>query len=80
MASVRVASVVDVNPSGDLKEDLKLVQALLPENYGATVVRKPTETLILIVGYDVAGWTLEDYVIPRLASGMIYTEEVHLYG
>lgn len=31
--------------------------------------------LLLIVGVDVAGWTLDDYVIPRLASGGIYAEE-----
>jgi hypothetical protein len=30
----------------------------------------------LIAGRDVAGWTLDDYVIPRLASGMYYAEEV----
>lgn len=29
-----------------------------------------------IEGYDRAGWTLEDYVIPRLASGLIVATEV----
>lgn len=27
---------------------------------------------VLIVGHDDAGWTLEDYVLPRLASGMYF--------
>lgn len=30
----------------------------------------------LIEGYDNAGWTLDGYVIPRLASGLIRAEEV----
>jgi len=31
---------------------------------------------VIVRGEDYAGWTLEDYVIPRLASGMIFTKEV----
>lgn len=30
----------------------------------------------LIGGYDEAGWTLEDYIIPRLASGLYWAWEV----
>jgi hypothetical protein len=30
----------------------------------------------LIAGHDVAGWTLDDYVIPRLASGLHVALEV----
>ena len=30
---------------------------------------------VLIEGMDHAGWTLEDYVIPRLASGLIGCQE-----
>ena len=58
------------------------VDAYLPANYrtvekyvkpmGATKYRWVT----LIVGEDDAGWTLEDYVIPRLASGLIGAEVV----
>ncbi len=31
---------------------------------------------LMIIGVDVAGWTLDDYVIPRLASGLIFAEEI----
>jgi hypothetical protein len=30
----------------------------------------------LIEGEDNAGWTLDGYVIPRLASGLIFAKEV----
>lgn len=31
---------------------------------------------VLIGGTDVSGWTLDAYVIPRLASGLLFAEEV----
>ena len=31
---------------------------------------------VLISGSDVAGWTMGDYVKPRLASGMLGCEEI----
>ena len=34
------------------------------------------DEVVLIVGRDSAGWTLDGYVIPRLASGTIFAEEV----
>lgn len=52
--------------------DLARVNAYLPDNYGAVEVMDS----ILIVGYDSAGWTLDGYVVPRLASGLIWAEEV----
>lgn len=33
---------------------------------------------MVIQGEDVAGWTLDDYVIPRLASGLIGASEIDL--
>jgi hypothetical protein len=60
------------------------VSQYLPSNYwvvatttvGEDVVfTKPGETVCLIVGNDVAGWTLNDYVIPRLGSGMVFCKE-----
>ena len=33
---------------------------------------------IWIAGEDRAGWTLDDYVMPRLNSGLIYGNEVGL--
>ena len=32
--------------------------------------------VFIIAGEDVAGWTLDDYVIPRLGSGLIFAEEI----
>lgn len=32
----------------------------------------------VIHGRDSAGWTLDEYVIPRLASGLIWADEVGL--
>lgn len=51
------------------------IQAYLPRNY--TVLMGPDGNW-LIVGYDSAGWTLDDYVIPRLASGLHFAEEIAL--
>ncbi len=53
--------------------DLRRVQAYLPRNYVATL---EDDDSIRITGRDSAGWTLDDYVLPRLASGMIFAEEV----
>lgn len=52
--------------------DLDQVQAYMPSNYQAVEVGET----VIVVGYDHAGWTLDGYVIPRLASGLIYAEEV----
>lgn len=49
------------------------VAAYMPRNYAVT---KATDDQITIAGEDNAGWTLDDYVIPRLASGLIFAREV----
>lgn len=49
---------------------VRSVTPYLPRNYHAS--EHPDG--VLISGADVAGWTLEDYVIPRLASGLIFAE------
>jgi hypothetical protein len=46
------------------------VRQYLPNNY--TVAESPADGPTLVVGQDVAGWTLEDYVLPRLASGLMF--------
>lgn len=53
------------------------VRAYLPANYRIT---EATETRITIAGNDVAGWTLDGYVIPRLASGLISAREIRDIG
>ena len=50
------------------KEDL---EAYLPENYKVIGGELGLNDAYVIEGEDMAGWTLEDYVVPRLASGMM---------
>jgi len=56
----------------------KRVAAYLPRN--AIVTGGYTEgdgkSVVTIAGYDDAGWTFEDYVKPRLASGNMFAEKV----
>lgn len=63
--------------------ELDRVQRYLPSNYQAAEkvvldpynAEVPLSKQIVIFGYDNAGWTLDNYVIPRLASGMIFATE-----
>ena len=55
---------------------LERVQQYLPRNYTAS----ERNGVIWISGRDQAGWTLDEYVIPRLASGLIFAEEVSSEG
>ena len=71
-ATVRKATV-KVRPGTDLEAALDQVSAYLPSNYSAAILRSGE---IDITGIDIAGWTLDGYVIPRLASGLIFAEEV----
>lgn len=48
------------------------VMRYLPSNYEA--IERLGE--VLVIGQDHAGWTMDDYVIPRLASGLIGCREV----
>ena len=59
--------------------DQAAVARFLPDNYrvvglvpGGTLVPEGT----LIAGQDEAGWTLDGYVLPRLASGLLFGSEV----
>jgi hypothetical protein len=55
-------------------KDAEDVASLLPANYW--ILGTSTSDKVLIAGRDNAGWTLDGYVIPRLGSALIYTEEV----
>jgi len=46
----------------------------LPDNY--EVVAQDGNN-VYIVGEDYAGWTMDDYVIPRLASGGIFVAKIN---
>ena len=54
------------------REKLETVRRYLPSNYSADC----DGGNIWIHGVDSAGWTLDGYVIPRLASGLYRAEEV----
>ena len=58
--------------------DAKQLWVLLPGNYDIIGgdLGEPGRPVYLIAGEDVAGWTLDDYVIPRLASGTIFCTEI----
>lgn len=50
------------------------VERYLPGNYEVTF---SDNEFAYVKGEDMAGWTAEDYVIPRLQSGMIYAEKIN---
>lgn len=56
-------------------------RAYLPDNYDLMESYEVEENgriglVVIIGGVDRLGWTLDDYVIPRLASGLIWAEEI----
>jgi hypothetical protein len=67
-----------------LHVDAKTVSAYLPGNYRdlGEVIHRPfaslenTEKCLVIGGRDHHGWTLDDYVIPRLGNGLMRAEEI----
>jgi hypothetical protein len=52
--------------------DIGTVIDYLPTNYKAT----PVGEALLIYGEDDHGWGMSTYVIPRLASGLVWAEEI----
>ncbi len=53
-------------------DKLEAIRRYLPSNYSA----EATGDDVWITGTDNRGWTLDGYVIPRLASGWYRAEEV----
>lgn len=60
----------------------RVIERYLPDNY--TVVFESFlpdgKSDLIVAGEDVAGWTLDGYVIPRLASGLYFAREYASYG
>lgn len=55
----------------------RVIEAYMPGNYAVMgVVDDDGDACAVVSGEDVAGWTLDDYVIPRLASGLWFGDEV----
>ena len=72
-AFIFTANTMDYNEASTM---LGRVLAYLPGNYEAALVTANNLVFgVKISGYDSAGWTLDGYVIPRLASGNMYAEE-----
>lgn len=55
-----------------------VVARYLPSNYALWGETPYPECYTIIQGEDVAGWTLHGYVLPRLASGLYFGEEVEV--
>ncbi len=62
------------HPLRNIEEFLDRVRAYMPDNY--KVSYNSLTKQFMITGHDVAGWTLDGYVIPRLASGLVFAEEI----
>jgi hypothetical protein len=69
---MRYAIIKDMRKS----DSVETVKAYLPNNF--TVAHVDDNGAILIIGNDDHGWTLDGYVIPRLASALITAQEVRL--
>ena len=66
-----------VSPKYDAVKLCGVVREYLPANFVAHIINDSGgNERVLIEGYDRAGWTLDGYVIPRLASGLIAAKEV----
>lgn len=65
-----------------IRSDSPAIAAYLPSNY--TVLARGAEDpefgglVTIIEGTDHAGWTLSEYVLPRLASGLYSGYEIDL--
>ena len=71
-----------INPHNKLDfneaEELRTrVEAYMPSGYTAVLSTHNNLTFkVMVVGEDRYGWTLDGYVIPRLASGNMFAEEL----
>lgn len=68
MSNVRVAIV----RSGKAQRE---VAQYLPDNY-SVIGRTLDNECTIVAGRDNAGWTLDQYVIPRLGSALLHCEEI----
>lgn len=68
---------IDAERANQVHNFASQVRAYLPGNYKVVTVGADERNFasVVIAGQDSAGWTLDGYVIPRLASGMIFAKE-----
>ena len=57
----------------DREDPAEVIGRFLPRNYQAVQVA-PGVSLVLVYGEDNAGWTMDGYVLPRLASGLYFED------
>lgn len=57
------------------RDTVKTVASYLPGNYKVLGMQGDD---VIIGGVDNHGWTMDDYVIPRLGSGMLHCTEIEL--
>jgi len=80
-ATLVVDPRVKHGPSDSGSSGYRKVADLLPYGYrvlGEVERESPSERLLIIAGADRDGWTLDSYVIPRLASGLFHAREVEV--
>ena len=66
---------VMVPATEDVEVTAERVAQYLPANYEVvTTETHKSDSQVLVKGTDVAGWTADGYVIPRLASGLLTAE------
>lgn len=67
---------VNVPSHKTVSEFADTVAAYLPGRYRVERLVTDVVEWLLIQGEDYAGWTLDGYVLPRLASGFIFGREI----
>lgn len=77
MSQPRYAIVITKSTS------VEQIERYLPGNYVVAASEEIVDQetgfpAVVIGGYDSAGWTLDDYVLPRLASGLIFGREISI--
>ena len=65
---------LDRSHTRSMRITLVQVQRYMPSNY--QVIEDPNGEALYIYGHDNHGWTMGEYVIPRLASGLICAGEL----
>jgi hypothetical protein len=75
MSNFKRYAIVSVPNVGDANA----VERYLPGNYSMIALTEDGgRSVVVIEGRDNAGWTLDGYVLPRLASGLYFGKEVGL--
>lgn len=71
----RFALIDKKSADGWSGDGVTTVEKYLPANYEVIL---NNDHGIVVAGEDHCGWTLDDYVLPRLGSGLIWGQEITL--